>query len=450
MTRTVIVSHSHPNLRYGGGEVAAYRQYEHMQEQGEEVYFVGSTIGPEDSAKFFGAGQQIISFGPTDFCLRGMGMDSFVMEQSRITDEDWIFDFLLSLKGDIYHFHHFWNIGAGTIRRLRKALPHAHFICTLHELTAICANHGQMVKRSGELCYASSEVACAACVERAPVDFVLRKTRMLEMLDLFDTLLSPSEFLRLRFEDWGIAPGRIAVIENGLDHIDTHVPETTAELELKSRRFAFFGQATPTKGLDILIRAAALIEEQEDLSDAPIVIEIHGVDKAGFMRMWPEFEIPESVRFRGRYRPQDCVNIMKEYGWIIIPSVWWENSPVVIQEARAACTPMIASDIGGMAEKTAGWGVHFRVGDATSLAAAIMRVQGNADVLQSYKEKISPPLDMAGFHAEWMGMLSLQSNITAPPMTAPEPEPEAELIAAISATTTPTVKRVQSRRRGRK
>ncbi|HRO14867.1 MAG TPA: glycosyltransferase [Paracoccus sp. (in: a-proteobacteria)] len=401
MSRIVIVSHSHPNLRYGGGEVAAFRLFEHLLSQGQDAFFVGSTIGPEDSDRFFGPSQRIISFGPRDFCLRGRGMDAFVMEHSDIADEDWIFEFLLALRGDVYHFHHFWNIGAGTIRRLRAALPDAKFICTLHELTAICANHGQMVKRSGELCHAANEVACAACAGRAPIDFVLRRTRMLDMLDLFDHLISPSEFLRLRFEDWGIASGRIAVIENGLDHAGHVPPESESELLAKSGRFAFFGQATPTKGLDVLIRAAALIEVSGEASEMPLSIGIHGVDKDSFARMWPDLEVPGCVSFRGRYRPQDCVDIMRGYGWIIIPSVWWENSPVVIQEARAARTPMIASDIGGMAEKTEGWGIQFRTGDPAALADAILSVHGNAEILAEYKSRITPPLDMKGFVEEW-------------------------------------------------
>ncbi|HWL57094.1 MAG TPA: glycosyltransferase [Paracoccus sp. (in: a-proteobacteria)] len=409
MSRTVIVSHSHPNLRYGGGEVAAYRQFEHLLSLGQDVFFVGSTIGPEDSAKFFGPSQQVVSFGPRDFCLRGRGMDSFTMEHADIRDEDWIFEFLLALQGDVYHFHHFWNIGAGTIRRLRAALPDAKFICTLHELTAICANHGQMVKRSGELCYASSEVACAACVARPPIDFVLRKARMIEMLDLFDHLLSPSEFLRLRFEDWGVAPGRIVVIENGLDHHDASArPETSAELLAKSGRFAFFGQATPTKGLDVLVRAAELIAARGEEFETPLSIEIHGVDKESFTQMWPDIELPDCIHFRGRYRPQDCVDIMRAYGWIIIPSVWWENSPVVIQEARAARTPMIASDIGGMAEKTEGWGIQFRVADPAALAAAILSVHGQPEVLAEHRARITPPLDLAGFNEEWVESCELR------------------------------------------
>lgn len=428
MTRTVIISHSHPALRYGGGEVAAYRQFQHLLGLGEDAYFVGSTIGPEDGARYFGPAQRVLSFSERDFCLRGMGMDAFVMEHPRIETEDWLLDFLLALEGDVYHFHHFWNIGAGTLRRLRAARPQAQMICTLHEMTAICANHGQMVKTSGELCYAASEVACAACLGRAPAEFMLRRARMTEMLDLFDVLLSPSQFMADRFQVWGTAPGRVGVIENGLDHLDPPPVQTAASLALRSRRFAFFGQATPTKGLDVLIRAATIIDEQMRLQAAapvipvpraggksgarnaapvqpgpaaPISLEIYGVTAAGFATLWPDLTPPEWVRFRGRYRPQDCIAIMQRFGWIVIPSVWWENSPVVIQEARAAGTPMIASDIGGMAEKTAGWGVQFPVGDPDALAAAILSVQDRPEVLADHIARIEPPLDMAGFTEEW-------------------------------------------------
>lgn len=338
MTRIVIVSHSHPALRYGGGEVAAYRQFQHLLAQDEDAWFVGSTIGPEGAARFFGPGQRVLR-------------------------------------------------------------PEAQMICTLHEMTAICANHGQMLKTSGELCHAASDVACAACLNRPPVDFALRRARMAEMLDLFDVLLSPSRFLAERFEGWGIPPGRISVIENGLDHLDPR-PETTPESLLhRSRRFAFFGQATPTKGLNVLVRAAELIEAAPPAN--PVTLEVYGVTAEAFAALWPGLKPPAWMQFRGRYRPQDCVSIMGRFGWIIIPSIWWENSPVVIQEARAAGTPMIASDIGGMAEKTEGWGIQFPVGDPAALAATILSVHDRPEILAQHIARIEPPLDMAGFHDAW-------------------------------------------------
>ncbi len=36
--------------------------------------------------------------------------------------------------------------------------------------------------------------------------------------------------------------------------------------------------------------------------------------------------------------------------WVVTPSIWWENAPLVIDEAFAQKRPVIASDMGGMAE----------------------------------------------------------------------------------------------------
>ena len=62
---------------------------------------------------------------------------------------------------------------------------------------------------------------------------------------------------------------------------------------------------------------------------------------------------------------------------------------------------MIASDIGGMAEKTDGWGVQFPVGDPAALAAAILSVHDRPEILAEHIARIEPPLDMAGFHDAW-------------------------------------------------
>ena len=55
---------------------------------------------------------------------------------------------------------------------------------------------------------------------------------------------------------------------------------------------------------------------------------------------------------------------MRSVDWVIMPSVWWENSPIVIQEAFFHGRPIISSNIGGMAEKITDDvdGLHFRVG----------------------------------------------------------------------------------------
>jgi glycosyltransferase involved in cell wall biosynthesis len=66
---------------------------------------------------------------------------------------------------------------------------------------------------------------------------------------------------------------------------------------------------------------------------------------------------------------------MESVDWVVVPSIWWENSPLVIQEAFLYGRPVICSDIGGMAEKVTDGknGLHFRTGDPASLAQVIQR-----------------------------------------------------------------------------
>ena len=72
---------------------------------------------------------------------------------------------------------------------------------------------------------------------------------------------------------------------------------------------------------------------------------------------------------------------MASVDWVVVPSIWWENSPLVIQEAFLHGRPVICSDIGGMAEKVDDGvnGLHFRTGDPRSLAQAIRRATSSPD-----------------------------------------------------------------------
>ena len=66
---------------------------------------------------------------------------------------------------------------------------------------------------------------------------------------------------------------------------------------------------------------------------------------------------------------------MKEIDWVVMPSIWWENSPIVIQEAFSFGRPLVVSGMGGMAEKVQDGvnGIHVRPNDPQSLADGLMR-----------------------------------------------------------------------------
>jgi glycosyltransferase involved in cell wall biosynthesis len=67
---------------------------------------------------------------------------------------------------------------------------------------------------------------------------------------------------------------------------------------------------------------------------------------------------------------------------VVVPSLWWENSPLIIQEAAAAGRPVLGSDLGGIAEKLGASPSNavFRVSDAGDLLvrlAEMMRVSSD-------------------------------------------------------------------------
>ncbi len=83
---------------------------------------------------------------------------------------------------------------------------------------------------------------------------------------------------------------------------------------------------------------------------------------------------------------------MAEVDWVVMPSIWYENAPLVIQEAFQHRRPVIASGIGGMAEMVRDGvdGLHVRPGDPAALAAALQRAAGDNGLWQRLVENIEP------------------------------------------------------------
>ena len=161
----------------------------------------------------------------------------------------------------VVHFHHVLGIGLEALYAFREAFPHAAMLVTFHEYLSICHNHGQMVKRpSGQLCETASPIACHGCFPDIPVSrFLKRELFARGMLSLADAFVSPSRFLAERYVKWGIEEEKLRVIENGIA-VEAAVPARELQgLSPRRNRFAYFGQMTPFKGVDVLIDAVSRI-----------------------------------------------------------------------------------------------------------------------------------------------------------------------------------------------
>ncbi|MEI6363436.1 MAG: glycosyltransferase family 4 protein [Actinomycetes bacterium] len=283
---------------------------------------------------------------------------------------------LTQVQPDVVHLHHYFHVGVELPLLVRHTLPGVPVVMTLHEFLAICLQSGQMLDSLGQLCSQSSPAACANCVDWPIARTATREDYVRRAFESVDLFVTPSRFVRDRYVDWGLDIGRVRVIANALD-LERRVTRRTRALPANGLRLAFIGQHTPYKGLDVLMDAVLQLHE----SGREVVerLEVYGDGSDRFGR---EFETRISelrarevgvTSFRGRYTQEDLPGILDGVDAIVVPSIWWENSPVVIEEALARRVPVICSDIGGMAEKVRdgidGW--HFEVGSPVSLAALL-------------------------------------------------------------------------------
>ncbi len=174
-----ILAHSHPDFSKGGGEMAAYRQFQTMRAAGRRVAFVGACeVGTAYAAQRPIEPVMRQAEDEHVYFFAGMAEDRLAWDDA--TQRRVLVEFLAGLGCDVYHLHHYWRVGVDLIHDLMEARPDATFVITLHEMLAICVHHGQMVKtRSRELCRRETPLNCLACYPDQTLDrFAFRKATL--------------------------------------------------------------------------------------------------------------------------------------------------------------------------------------------------------------------------------------------------------------------------------
>jgi len=362
--RVLVIGHGHPEQSRGGAEQAAYDEYRALSERPDiEAHFLARAP--------LGAGHGGTPFSvfraPSEYLFHSDMDDLFRLSQP-IKHMVWsaFRKFLERLQPDIVHFHHYVFLGVELFSEVRRTLPGARILLTLHEFWAMCHREGLMVRASDDrLCEESNPRQCHQCFPQyTPEDFLLRKGFIQSHLAAVDHFIAPSEFLRQRYIGWGVAPSKISHIENGQSSPSHHVVANAG--------------ASPSHSFALLDALKLVVERRPKGSPMP-TLNVHGANLDGQEASVRELiqakldELRPRVQFHGPYRKQDMPELVESIGWVVVPSVWWENSPLVIQEAFSLGRPVICANIGGMAEKVRHNvdGLHFRARDTGALASAI-------------------------------------------------------------------------------
>jgi glycosyltransferase involved in cell wall biosynthesis len=391
--RILILSHGHPDFSAGGAETAALAHWGEMRRRGIEAMLVCRV---KDAPGHLGAPFSARSKDGLEVLFSPPAVDHFrhSQPQRHVVYQDFR-SLLERFRPTVVHFHHYAHMGLEMLREVRKFGPEIPIILTLHEFLALCHAQGQMLKTSGVLCHKAAPLDCHMCFpEISPQDFFLRELFIKSFLGLVDRFVCPSEFLRERYVAWGLPAEKMAVLENGQPSLREDT-DASATGETQASRFAVLGQLSRRKGTLLLLDAVRLLPKGLRKT---IRIEIHGSSQYAEGDFQIQFEkalseLKGTVSYCGPYTPKDVYGILRRNGWLVVPSIWWENSPTVIQEAFAARRPVICSDIGGMAEKVRNGvgGVHFRVNNAADLAARIEECANNPGLWNRLRESLPHP-----------------------------------------------------------
>lgn len=167
---------------------------------------------------------------------------------------------------------------------------------------------------------------------------------------------------------------RIRIVVNG---VDTDQFRPAVAREPGPIRVMFLGRAIPEKGADILLRAAAMIDDQEL---EYVLVGSHGFDSAAALSAY-EVELRELadavssvVRFVPFVDRATLPTLLQQADILVLPSRWPDPCPLTVGEGLAAGTPIVAARMGGIPELIGDAGILFNPERPVELARAIEKL----------------------------------------------------------------------------
>ena len=272
---------------------------------------------------------------------------------------------------DVVHLHNVYHqLSPSVLAPLgRLGIP---AVMTLHDYKLACPSyqfldHGapcqacvdggfrQAVRRR---CKGGSLPASALC---ATESWLHRRTGAYGPVSRF---VCPSRFLAGRMAGAGVFPDRLRWVPHFIE-IANVVPKTEPGGDV-----VFAGRLSPEKGVDTLIAAIGRLGPR-----AVLRVAGEGPD-GGRLQALAEDLAPGRVVFLGRLDKTDTVALLRSAAVVAVPSRWYENQPMIVLEALALGTPVVATDMGGLPElvEPEATGVLVPPDDDHALADALDRL----------------------------------------------------------------------------
>jgi glycosyltransferase involved in cell wall biosynthesis len=324
---------------------------------------------------------------------------------------------LRAFRPDVVHAQHLLNLSIGLLADARQYA--SAVLLTLHDYWLGCPRDGLRMREDLALCEAIDHGVCASCLQGSPYlvpplqrgaaaiarraglgrhlhhlhDLAptltgrltaiarrlrparssrlasamdLRALRLRESLRGVDRVLAPTQFARARAREFGVEENRLETAP-----LAVLTEPARARRAGKRKRFGFVGTLAPHKGVHVLVRAFRSHASADATLDLFGGTETH---PAYVAKLRQEASGDLRIRLRGGFPEGEQERVLAQLDALILPSIWWENSPLTVLEALGAGLPVIASRTGGVPEllQDGSSGVLVPPGDADALGEALL------------------------------------------------------------------------------
>jgi glycosyltransferase involved in cell wall biosynthesis len=304
------------------------------------------------------------------------------------------------IKPDVVHFHHLINLSVDMVDEVKaRGIP---AVASLHDFWYLCRRVQLYIPGQG-MCEGPEVASCSTCFDQKDKKASVGKktmqlgvnvarrlwgakrrrmrqrfTHMKEILAKFDIIFANSEHLMKRYLDFGVSPDKIKVLYYGFE---------IERFERKSHpvsgkvRFGYMGSIVEHKGVHHLVEAFRRLPEARLFiwGDTEADETVRNYRRA----MKP----PENVRFMGGFDHNEINTVLGGMDVLIVPSLWEEAYGIIIDEAKLAGIPVIASRVGGIPEHIRHNvdGFLFTPGDVDELEGLIRRFVENPGLVEELR-----------------------------------------------------------------
>lgn len=269
---------------------------------------------------------------------------------------------------------------------------------------------GSIPKTVGRLAGAAGLSGGAWTALRTTELLNLRRSSFRSLMEEVDQVVAICQWVKDLLARNGVPEEKITVARQGLPQAASDPGEKPPAFDSVPLRIAFLGRFDPTKGVDLIINAIRALPE------AKLELHLYGIVQGdsgeSYLRRLKELAAADPrISFLPPVASHRVVALLREYHLLAVPSRWLETGPLVVLEAFAAGTPVVGSNLGGVAEQITDQvnGVLVESDSVNAWAGAIKQFLDDKSLLQRLRNGIQPPRSVDMLATE---MMQLYSRLT--------------------------------------